>query len=88
MVDHQTKDYSAMINSSAAETGDVGLVAARQVIEADVGVVITGSIEAGALKAFAEAGVKVFPGVFSKTGQEALDAYEKGELAETKDASA
>lgn len=82
IVNPETDDFSAVLNTSAAETGDVGVVAAQQVIENNVGVVIAGSVGNAALGTLLEARVKVFSGAFSKTANEALKAYKNGELTE------
>lgn len=77
--DSETKSVESISNISIAASGDAGIKAAEAVTNAEVNVLLTGSVGPNAFSIFTEVGIDVQVGA-KGTVREAIDQYEKGEL--------
>lgn len=77
--DSETKSVESISNISIAASGGAGIKAAEAVTNAEVNVLLTGSVGPNAFSIFTEVGIDVQVGA-KGTVREAIDQYEKGEL--------
>jgi len=82
VVDTETKGVEAIANTGVQAARGAGIAAAQTVAGAGCKVVISGNVGPNAFYALSQAGIKVFTGASGKTGEEALRAYNDGELQE------
>lgn len=77
--DSETKSVESISNISIAASGGAGIKAAEAVTNAEVNVLLTGSVGPNAFSIFTEVGIDVQVGA-KGTVREAIGQYEKGEL--------
>jgi len=82
VVDTETKNVEAIANTGVQATRGAGIAAAQTIADAGCEVVISGNVGPNAFYALSQSGIKVFVGAFGKTCEEALRAYNDGELQE------
>jgi len=72
--------YEAMPNAAGAAAGGSGIQAAQALVNAGVGVVLTGNIGPNAFQVLQAAGIKCYVGA-SGTVKDAVGAYQAGKLS-------
>ena len=87
LVDTETMAFEAMINAAVQAPGGVGIVAAKQVIDAGVGAVLTGNCGPNAFRTLAAGGAAVYTGV-SGSVRQAVEAFRSGGMTPDSQASA
>jgi predicted Fe-Mo cluster-binding NifX family protein len=82
ILDSETKEFKAIINS-ALESGRGAGVGASQIITSQgVKVVICGNLGPNAFSVLKMSGIKIYSGIFGLTIKEAVNKYKKGDLKE------
>ena len=79
--DTETKEYKALENDGQKASGGAGIAASNQIVNENINVIITGQLGPNAFEIISKSNIDVFTcGVV--TIKEAINKYEKGELAE------
>lgn len=85
-VDTESMGCHELSNASIAASSGAGIQAAQRIARMGAEIVITGNIGPNAFETLKAANIVVITG-FSGTIREAVDAYKKGELTESSQAS-
>lgn len=86
IVDVDTLDHEVISNTSMSAPSGAGIGAAQVVVGRGVEAVLTGSVGPNAAQVLSQAGVKMITGAHGSV-REAVDAFKKGELEVTQQAS-
>jgi predicted Fe-Mo cluster-binding NifX family protein len=78
-IDTQTMEFEAVPNPAIAAAGGAGIQAAQFVVNMGAQAVLTGNVGPNAFNVLQAAGAQIYP-VLAGTVQQAIDAYESGQL--------
>lgn len=81
--DTENKEVKIIENKGQASSGGAGIVAAQQIIDEKVDVIITGNLGPNAFEIIEKAGIKTYK-CGNVTISSAIDKYKNGELEEIK----
>ena len=87
VVDTESKEVRAIKNSSVQASRGAGVAAVQAVADAGCDVLITGNVGPNAFYALDASGIEAYTGAFNMTGEEALKAYNNGELGKADSAT-
>lgn len=80
IVDTDTMEFEAIMNSNLEAMGGVGIQSAQLVASKQIKSVITGNVGPNAFQTLQAAGIEIFTGA-SGTVKETIEKYRKGELS-------
>ncbi len=80
VVDTESKEIKAIKNSSVQASRGAGVAAVQAVADAGCDVLITGNVGPNAFYALDASGIEAYTGAVNMTGEEALKAYNNGDL--------
>lgn len=83
IVDIETMDYEVVNNEGAMSSGGAGILAAQNVANRGVEVVITGNVGPNAFQTLSASGIRIITGV-NGIVRDAIERYKKGDLTESK----
>jgi predicted Fe-Mo cluster-binding NifX family protein len=82
IVDSETMQYEAILNTAVGVTGGAGIQAAQTIAKKGVKLLITGNVGPNAFGALSAAGIEQVTG-FAGTVREAVEKFKRGELSKT-----
>lgn len=80
VVNTESKEVKAIRNASVQASRGAGVAAVQTVSDAGCEVLITGNVGPNAFYALEASGIDAYTGAFNMTGEDALKAYNEGEL--------
>ncbi|MGB2805124.1 MAG: NifB/NifX family molybdenum-iron cluster-binding protein [Candidatus Zixiibacteriota bacterium] len=86
VIDPETEEFEAVLNSSADAMGGAGPKAAQTIADKGAEAVVTGSVGPNAFQTLKAANIKIYQGA-SGTVKETLAKYKSGELEELSNSS-